>query len=122
MGEAVSHAIRGIGTGINGKCALQLVMAGSVQEIADRDYARHSSSKKDQLARSSAFTKRFSSRIQFSASFAQVVVSDAKVERLQCCVGGKQGFVGSVPKRGLRRELRQILRAASAAYRDRDQK
>ena len=47
MGKAVSHAVSRISAGIDGKRALQFVMSGSVQEIADCNHASHSSSEKD---------------------------------------------------------------------------
>ena len=109
MGEAVGHAVCRIAAGVDREGALQFVVAGSVQEIADGDHARHSSSEEHQLASGSALAERLCLGVEFSASLAQVTVRNAKVHRLQRGVAGEKHLVGGVPKIVFGCDLGEIL-------------
>src|ERR1700680_3750297 len=80
VGEAVSHAVCGIAAGVYREGALQFVVAGFVQKIADRNHAGRSSSEKDQLASGSTFAERLCHGVHLFSSMAQVPMSNAKVQ------------------------------------------
>jgi hypothetical protein len=111
VGEAISHSVRGIAAGVDGEDSFQFVVAGSVQEITDRNYAGHSSSEENQLASGSALAERLCHRIQFPSSVAQVPVGNAKVHCFESGVAGEKHLVGCVPKIVFSWNSRQILGA-----------
>jgi len=115
VGEAVSHPVRGIAAGVDRKSALQSVVPGFVQQIANGNHARHPSSEEDQLASCSTLAQRFCHGIQFSSPMAQVMVGDAKVHRLQHGMAGKKSLVSRVPKIVFRWNLSQVLGSACTA-------
>lgn len=57
MGEAVGHAIGGVAAGEHAEGALQFVVTGLVEKIADSQNADGSPTKENYLASSSAFTE-----------------------------------------------------------------
>jgi len=117
--ETVSHAVRGIAAGVDGKSTLQFVMSSFVQQIADRNYPSHSASEENQLASGSTLAKRLGHRIYFPSSIAQVVMRNTKVNCLQCGVTGKKNFVRSVPKTVCNWNLGQTLSRGSSRSQDR---
>ena len=114
MGEAVGDPIRGIATSVDWKGAPPLVVAGSVQQVANRYYAGHSSSEEDELARSATLAERLGHGIHFSSSIAQVVMGNAKVDSFECGVAGKKQPVSRIPKVVFARDFGQSLRAHNA--------
>jgi hypothetical protein len=115
MGEAVGHPVCGIPTDVDRKGALQFVVAGFVQKIADGNHTGRSSPEKDQLAGRPTLAERLCLGVKFSSSIAQVMVSNAKVHSFQHGVAGEKRFVGSVPKIVFSGNPRQILGAACTA-------
>ncbi len=111
VGKAISHPVRGIAAGIDREGALQFMVTGSVQEITDRNHARHSSSEKDQLASGSTLAKRRCHGIQFPSSITQVPVGDAKVHSFEPGVAEEKYLVGCVPEIVFSWNLPQILSA-----------
>ena len=98
MGKTVCHPICGIAAGVDRKGALQLVVAGSMQKIADRNHPGHSAPEENQLAWRPALAERFCHRIQFSSAITQVVVRDTKIQTFQDGMAGKKRFVGGIPE------------------------
>jgi hypothetical protein len=121
VSEAVSHSVCGIAARVDRKSALQPMVAGFVQEIADGNHPGHSSSEEDQLASGPALAQRFCHGIQFSASVTQIAMRDPKVHSFERGVAGKQCLVGCVPKTVFRCNLGQDLSAACAAARKHDE-
>jgi len=98
VSETVRHPVCGIPAGVDRKGALQFVVAGSVQEIADRNHASHSSSEEDQLASGPTFAERFGHGVHLPSSPAQVAMGNAKIHGFQRGVAGKKRLIGCVPK------------------------
>ena len=98
MGKAVSDSIRGIAASVNRKGALQSVVAGSMQEIADGNHASRSASEEDELAGGSALAECFGHGIQFSSSIIKVVMRNNKVHCFQRGMAGEKQPVCRIPK------------------------
>jgi hypothetical protein len=58
MGEAVGDSVCGIAAGVDRESALQFMVSGFVQEIADRNHPSHSASEENELASGSALAQR----------------------------------------------------------------
>jgi len=109
MGKAIGHPITRIAADVERKHPFQPVMPGPVQEIAERQHSRHSSSKENRLPGGPALAKRSCHRVHLLTAIAQITVSNSEIHRLQSGMAEKQCLVGCVPKLVPRMELIQIL-------------
>ena len=110
MSKAVGHTVSGINAGSDDKVPFDLVVMHAMQEVADAHNSRGAPGEINHLPCGPALAQGFRHIVCFSAPSTQIMVGDARVNRLQRDVRQDQLLVRRIPKPMAGRCVWQVLR------------